>query len=115
MDHGRGNDAEDRRRRKRASLRQEKEGTQNFSAVRHGGSGAGWARKHDAHTATELIEFKRTDNRRVIRIDLKEVQALEARAALEGRQPVVGIEMGTGDRFVLLREDDYLALRDRMA
>ncbi len=62
--------------------------------------------RNDAHTDDMLIECKRTDNKRFIRIDVKEVEALVKRAAQQGKVGVVAIEI-SGCEYVLLTDADF--------
>jgi hypothetical protein len=65
--------------------------------------------RNDMHNDTWLTECKRTDNKRFIRIDVKELDALRTRAALQGRMPKMEIEIG-GREFVVLFEPDFQEL-----
>lgn len=73
------------------------------------GSGSGRFRKNDGRTATELVEFKRTDKRQIT-VKADDLEYLFNNALAEGRTPVFIIEIG-GRRYVILEEDDYLERR----
>jgi len=65
---------------------------------------------HDMHTDGELVECKRTDNERYIRVDLKELRALGHRADAQGKVPAFCIEVG-GEDYVIHRVGDWQELR----
>lgn len=85
---------------------------ERFGGVRNPRSGARWDRRNDGRTATELVEFKRTDNRRSITLKLADLIALERHALAESRRPVLGFQLG-GRNFVVLPEREYFELADR--
>lgn len=95
--------ASDRMKRSKA---QEKRFADKRGAKLHAGSGSGWSSRNDSHNEGELIENKRTDNTAFLRVDLKELLALCARADRQGRLPVLSIEIA-GHDFVVLRDCDY--------
>lgn len=99
------------------SRRQEREGMQRFGGVQNPRSGARWDRKNDGRTDWELIEFKRTDNKRSITLLYADLRALRQHAVVECRFPVLGFELA-GEHFVVLTEEDYhqlVARRDHPA
>ena len=79
-------------------------------------SGAGWVSKHDVYTDGELVECKTTE---AISYSLKLelLETLEREALLSGKWPVLDIKFEPRGkrprRYVILTEDDYLALRER--
>jgi hypothetical protein len=77
-----------------------------FGGVRNPRSGARWDRRNDGRTDTELIEFKRTDNRRSITLLADHLDALYRHAVAECRFPVLGFEL-CGRHWVVLPEPDY--------
>ena len=89
----------------RRSKQQEKEGAERFGGTQNSNSGAGWVRKGDVRTPTELVEFKTTAAKsyqlKYADLDLETRQAL-----LDDRIMVFGL--------VILAEDDYLELSDRI-
>jgi hypothetical protein len=94
------------------SRRQEREGMQRFGGVQNPRSGARWDRKNDGRTDTELVEFKRTDNRRSITLLYDDLRALRRHAVVEGRVPLLCFELA-GEHFVVLPENDYHELAAR--
>jgi hypothetical protein len=97
-------DAERDKRRK--SDAQEKRVAKKRGERQHGGSGSGRFFRNDMHSDRFLTECKRTDNKRYIRIDLKEIEALQERAAKQGRIPKFEVEIA-GHEFVLLCDADF--------
>ena len=81
-----------------------------FGGVRNPRSGGRWDRRNDGRTDSELVEFKRTDNRSSITLRWADLDALYQHALAEHRTPVLGFELN-GSNFAVLRELDYLALR----
>src|SRR5215471_20501141 len=77
-----------------------------FGGARHKASGARWDRKNDGRTDTELVEFKRTDNRRSITLLADDLHALYVHAVAESRRAVLGFEL-CGKHWVILPEPDY--------
>ena len=73
-------------------------------------SGAGWSRKNDGRTDDELVEFKRTDNRRSITLLLDDLLKLYRHALAESRRPVLIFELG-GREWAVLPESEYQGLR----
>lgn len=92
--------------RLKRSRRQEQDGMERFGGVRNPRSGARWDRRNDGRTDTELIEFKRTDNRRSITLKFDDLIALYRHAVAECRIPVLCFEL-CGRQWVLLPESDY--------
>jgi hypothetical protein len=88
------------------SRRQEQQGMERFGGVRNPRSGARWDRRNDGRTSTELVEFKRTDNRRSITLKYDDLRQLRQHAVVECRTPVLGFEL-SGEHFVVLAERDY--------
>jgi hypothetical protein len=74
-------------------------------------SGARWDRKNDGRTDTELVEFKRTDNRRSITLFHDDLRRLVYHAMVECRRPVLCFEL-CGDDFVVLPEREYHQLAE---
>ena len=88
------------------SRRQEREGMERFGGVRNPRSGARWDRRNDGRTERELVEFKRTDNRRSITLKYDDLRQLRQHAVVESRRPVLGFEL-CREHFVVLTERDY--------
>lgn len=94
--------------RRKLSDKQEKRVAKKLGAKQHKGSGSGFVR-NDASSERFLVECKRTDNSRYIRVDLKEVEALVRRAAEKGKVGVLAIEIN-GCEYVLMTDNDFLDL-----
>ena len=92
------------------SQRQERNGAKAFGGTVNSGSGNGIWRKNDVRTPTESIEFKYTDAKSYS-LKLADLLKGERHALLDGRRFIFGIGFGTRERFVVLREEDYLELR----
>lgn len=107
----------DVRRQVKASRAQEERGMAAMGGQRHRGSGANWSRKADGRTNGPswtsldhtLVEFKRTDAKQIT-LKAKDLEKIIYEATLEGRAPVMGIEVG-GRNYVLLEESDYLEMK----
>jgi hypothetical protein len=84
----------------RLSRRQEADGAARTGARLTPRSGAG-IQKNDAVSEHLLQEYKRTDNKRQITIKLDDLRSLELEATLQGKNPVMGIQMGAADYWVL--------------
>jgi hypothetical protein len=80
---------------------------ERFGGVRNPRSGGRWDRRNDGRTATELVEFKRTDNQRSITLLRDDLESLYRHAMAEARRPVLGFQLGERD-FVVIPERDYL-------
>lgn len=93
----------------RMSRKQEHDGAERFGGTVNSQSGAGWVRKSDVTTPTELIEFKRTD-KLSYSLKLAELKMAYQHALLAGREMVFGVEIGS-DRYVVLTEDYYIGLK----
>ena len=96
-----------RQQRLAKARRQEQEGMKRFGGKLNPRSGARPDRKNDGHTAEELVEFKRTDNRWGITLKLRDLRDLEGHALVEGRLPVLVFEI-VDQRYVIIPERDYL-------
>jgi hypothetical protein len=72
-------------------------------------SGAIWSRKGDVRTPAELIEHKWTGKKQVT-IKSEVLRKIVTEALFDGRVPVLGLHLDGYD-YVVLTEDDYLALR----
>jgi hypothetical protein len=88
------------------SRKQETKGMERFGGSKSPRSGARWDRKNDGRTDTELVEFKRTDNRSTITLRWADLDALYRHAVAESRLPVLVFELG-GKQWVVLPEPDY--------
>jgi len=75
-------------------------------------SGALWSRKGDVRSDDLLIEHKWTGKKQTtIKSDV--LKKITREAILDGRVPVLGIHLD-GENYVILLEDDYLELRDKV-
>lgn len=109
------------RRRIKASQAQEKRGAKLHGGRVRPGSGSQEAAKGDVRVAREqgvsrvtsgtLIEYKRTDNKG-IRLTTAMLEKIRREALLEGREPLLGFELG-GRHYVVQLEEDYLSLKER--
>lgn len=91
------------------SDQQERRVARRLDAKQHGGSGSGKFFRNDMHTDAFWIECKRTDNKKYIRVDVQEMEALVRRAAEKGKCPVLAIEI-SGREYVLLLDADFQEL-----
>jgi hypothetical protein len=89
------------------SRRQEKRIATKVGGTLNAGSGNG-NRKNDVRQRGEVLwEMKRTDSRSIT-IKATDLRDLRKQASLEGRLPVMHIELG-GRRYVVIEEDDFLS------
>jgi hypothetical protein len=98
-----------------ASAKQEREGMKRYGGKQHGGSGSGWSKRHDGHTTSHedraltsgtLFEFKTVlGGKRQITVKADDLLSVERTAILEGRLPVLQIEVGKRQYVVLTQED----------
>jgi hypothetical protein len=85
------------------SQAQERRTARKFAGQRQPASGAFDTAKNDVRSERYLIENKRSDNLKSIRIMLEDVDALGLNAGLIGREPVMHIEIA-GRHLVLCEE-----------
>lgn len=90
--------------------------------VRFGGyqnprSGATPTKKNDGRTSrnlgNELIEFKRTDNKRSITVNLVDLLDVEVHALAQSRSPILGFDLG-GRHYVVMPEEVHLERTTRI-
>jgi hypothetical protein len=75
-------------------------------------SGAFWSRKGDVRSDDLLIEHKYTGKKQTtIKSDV--LKKITGEAIMDGRMPVLGIHLD-GENYVILLEDDFLELRDKL-
>lgn len=98
-------------KRKAKSVKQERSFAKRVGARLTPGSGSGRYQRNDARKDDALIENKRTDNEKSIRLVLDDLTTLAKRADQQGLRPVMQVEIGVR-RYVVLREADYLDLVD---
>jgi hypothetical protein len=93
------------------SQAQERRGAKLFGGRVLPGSGSRWFAKGDVSTDRFLIEYKRTD-RASFSITLETWQKIRREAALEGKTPLLGVNIGgeLGRNIVVLDEDDFLEM-----
>jgi hypothetical protein len=101
----------DRKAINKASKRQEFRTADKYRGSRNAGSGSGWLRKNDVRSEQFLIENKLTTGTKSYSIKSQELKELEVRSILEDRIPVLQFDLG-GKSYVVLVEDDFLALVD---
>jgi hypothetical protein len=96
---------------KKASLAQERRAAKLYGGSVNSGSGNGPWRKNDVRTEDESWELKTTSKKQYPLKHDELVQA-EKYAMLDGREMRFGIEM-CGRNWIVLSEDDYLALKEK--
>jgi hypothetical protein len=75
-------------------------------------SGAFWSRKGDVRSDDLLIEHKFTGKKQTtVKSDV--LKKITREAILDGRMPVLGVHLD-GENYVILLEDDFLEMRDRL-
>ena len=100
--------------RMRRSRAQEARGAALHGGRRNAGSGNTPWRKNDVRVDRDyLIEYKRTDNKS-ISIKLEDLETLRTNALLEGREPLLGIEIGGRD-WTLVESTEFERIRSRCA
>ena len=90
------------------SVKQEQRTAQTYRGSRQPGSGAGWVRKNDVRSDQFLFENKLTQAKSYSFKKMDMVELTE-RAILEDRIPVFQIDI-SGNRYILLNEDDFIEL-----
>ena len=87
-----------------------------FGGTQSPRSGAGPLKKNDGRTTrtlgNELIEFKRTDNKKSITLQAVDLLALEVHAISESRDPILGFDLA-GRHYVVMPEEVHLERRAR--
>jgi hypothetical protein len=102
--------------RRRVSGRQEKDSLKRYNAQGHAGSGSGWMRRNDGHTTEYenravdsgfLFEFKTViGGQKQITVKKSDLEQVEKEAVLQGRTPVLQVEIA-GRRYVILTDEDF--------
>jgi hypothetical protein len=82
------------------------------SGSRTAASGAFWSRKGDVRSDDLLIEHKWTGKKQCT-IKSEVLKKITGEAIMDGRMPVLGIHLD-GENYVVLLEDDFLEMRDRL-
>lgn len=75
-------------------------------------SGAFWSRKGDVRSSDLLIEHKFT-GKKSFSVKAEVLKKITREAILDGRMPVLGVHLD-GENYVILLEDDFLEMRDRL-
>jgi hypothetical protein len=104
-----GGEGDRQKRIMRASRKQEERTANRYRGSRNAGSGSGWLRKNDVRAEQFLIENKLTENTKSYSIKFKDLDELRTRAIMDDRIAVLQFDLG-GRNFVILNEDDFLAL-----
>ena len=91
------------------SVAQEKRTAETYKGSRNVMSGAGWMRKADVRSEDFMIEnkLKMDPDAKSYSIKAVDLRDLVKRARLEGRIPLMQIDLA-GRRYVVLVEDDFL-------
>ena len=94
------------------SQKHEKRLAKKVGGYTNAGSGAFWSRKGDVRSSDLLIEHKWTGKKQTtVKSDV--LKKIVREAILDGRMPVLGIHLD-GEDYVILLEDDFLELRDKL-
>lgn len=93
------------------SIKQEKRTAESYKGSRNVMSGAGWMRKADVRTEDFMIEnkLKMDPDAKSYSVKAVDMRDLTKRARLEGRIPLLQIDLA-GHRYVVLPEDDFLEI-----
>jgi len=75
-------------------------------------SGAFWSRKGDVRSDDLLIEHKWTGKKQVS-VKAEVLEKIVKEAILDGRMPVLGFHVNN-ENYVMLTEDDFLELRQKL-
>ena len=94
------------------SQKHEKRLAKKIGGSRNAASGAIWTRKGDVRSDDLLIEHKWTGKKQTT-IKSEVLKKIVREAILDGRMPVLGIHLD-GENYVVLLEDDFLELRDKL-
>jgi len=94
------------------SLKHEKRLAKAIGGSRNAASGAFWSRKGDVRSEDLLIEHKWT-GKKSFSLKSDVLKKIVREAILDGRTPVLGVHLD-GENYVILLEDDYLEMRDRL-
>ncbi len=86
------------------------------NSVSHAGSGNQWRQKNDLHDDDFWWECKRTDGEKGITIKVVDLEDNRRNAVVNDRTPVFHLEIGeaTPKRYVVLTEDDFLTMAERL-
>lgn len=90
---------------------QEKRLAKAIGGSRRAASGAFWSGKGDIRAPGYLIEAKWTGAKQIT-VKSQVLEKIVTEAVIEGRTPVLAIELNRKN-YVILVEDDFLEMRDR--
>lgn len=94
----------------RASQHHERRLEKVIGGQRTAASGAFWSRKGDVRSDDLLIEHKYT-SKKSISLTHAVLDKIRTEAIMDGRMPVLALHL-SGRDYVVISEDDFLALRD---
>jgi hypothetical protein len=75
-------------------------------------SGAFWSRKGDVRSPDLLIEHKWT-GKASVSVKAAVLEKIVTEAIIDGRMPVLGFHLN-GEDYIMLTEDDFLELRQKL-
>jgi hypothetical protein len=96
----------------RQSQKHEKRLAKKVGGSKTAASGAFWSRKGDVRSHDLLIEHKWT-GKKSFSIKAIEVEKIVTEAIIDSRMPVFGISLNDKN-YVLLTEDDFLEMREKL-
>lgn len=94
------------------SQKHEKRLAKKVGGSKTAASGAFWSRKGDVRSPDLLIEHKWT-GKKSFSIKALEVEKIVTEAIIDSRMPVFGISLNDKN-YVLLTEDDFLEMREKL-
>jgi hypothetical protein len=94
------------------SQKHEKRLAKKVGGSKTAASGAFWSRKGDVRSHDLLIEHKWT-GKKSFSIKAIEVEKIVTEAIIDSRMPVFGISLNDKN-YVLLTEDDFLEMREKL-
>jgi hypothetical protein len=94
------------------SQKHEKRLAKKVGGLKTAASGAFWSRKGDVRSHDLLIEHKWT-GKKSFSIKAAEVEKIVTEAIIDSRMPVFGISLNEKN-YVLLTEDDFLEMREKL-
>jgi hypothetical protein len=94
------------------SQKHEKRLAKKVGGLKTAASGAFWSRKGDVRSHDLLIEHKWT-GKKSFSIKALEVEKIVMEAIIDSRMPVFGISLNNKN-YVLLTEDDFLEIREKL-
>jgi hypothetical protein len=94
------------------SQKHEKRIAKKIGGSRNAASGALWSRKGDVRSDDLLIEHKWT-GKKSFSLKADVLEKIVREAILESRMPVLGVSLNNKN-YVLLIEDDFLEMREKL-